>query len=138
MPGTQPSDRPNIFPCLRYEDAPAAIEWLVRAFGFEKHLVVPNPDGTIAHAELKLGPGVVMLGSAREDHFGMKTPRKLGGVTQSDLHCPYRRGRPLSTGQGRRRRDRDGTARHRLRLARVRCQGPRGQPLELRHLHAGR
>jgi uncharacterized glyoxalase superfamily protein PhnB len=26
--------------CLRYRDAPAAIEWLCRAFGFEKHLVV--------------------------------------------------------------------------------------------------
>ena len=32
-----------------YEDAPAAIEWLVRAFGFEKGLVVPNPDGTVGN-----------------------------------------------------------------------------------------
>jgi len=43
-----PQVGPNIFPCLRYHDAPAAIEWLVKAFGFEKQMVVPGPDGTIA------------------------------------------------------------------------------------------
>jgi uncharacterized glyoxalase superfamily protein PhnB len=74
---------PNIFPAIRYDDAPAAIDWLIRAFGFEKMFVVPNPDGTIAHAELRLGPGVIMLGSAREDDLGMKSPRTLGGVNQS-------------------------------------------------------
>jgi len=30
--------RPNVFPFLRYEDAPAAVEWLCAAFGFEKRL----------------------------------------------------------------------------------------------------
>jgi len=39
------------------------IEWLCRVSGFEKLLVVPLPDGSIAHAELKLGPGLIMLGS---------------------------------------------------------------------------
>jgi uncharacterized glyoxalase superfamily protein PhnB len=42
----------------------SAIEWLVEAFGFEKKVVVPNDDGTIAHAELSYGNGMVMLGSA--------------------------------------------------------------------------
>jgi len=51
----------TVIPCLRYRDAPAAIEWLCRAFGFEKHLVVPNQDGTIAHAQLSFGAGMVML-----------------------------------------------------------------------------
>ena len=39
-----------VIPCLRYRNAAAAIEWLCRAFGFEQQLVVPQPDGTIAHA----------------------------------------------------------------------------------------
>ena len=60
----------TIVPALRYRDAPAAIEWLCRAFGFEKHLVVPGGDGTIAHAQLVLGNGMIMLGSARDDEFG--------------------------------------------------------------------
>jgi uncharacterized glyoxalase superfamily protein PhnB len=58
---------PNIFPAFRYDDAPAAMEWLQRAFGFSRHQVVPNPDGTIAHAELQFGSGMIMLGSRRED-----------------------------------------------------------------------
>ena len=73
----------KIFPSIRYQDAPAAIDWLVRAFGMEKQLVIPNPDGTIAHAQLKFGPDVIMLGSSKEDALGLKSPRELGGVTQS-------------------------------------------------------
>ena len=46
--------RATVIPCLRYRDAPAAIDWLCQTFGFEKQLVVPNQDGTIAHAQLVL------------------------------------------------------------------------------------
>lgn len=76
----------KIIPTMRYQDAPAAIEFLCRAFGFEKHLVVPGEDGTVAHAQLTLGDGMIMLGSARDDEFGrlQKPPREVGGVgTQS-------------------------------------------------------
>lgn len=76
----------TIIPTLRYHDAPAAIVWLCRAFGFQKHLVVNGEDGTIAHAQLVLGEGMIMLGSAREDEIGrlQKTPGEVGGVgTQS-------------------------------------------------------
>jgi uncharacterized glyoxalase superfamily protein PhnB len=59
------SDPPNVFPTLRYRDAPAAIEWLVRVLRFEVHAVHEGPDGSIAHAELQLGNGMVMLGSYR-------------------------------------------------------------------------
>jgi len=61
---------PSIFPVLRYRDAPAAVEFLAEAFGFERRLVTPGPDGTIAHAQLGLGPGTVMLGSAAGDEGG--------------------------------------------------------------------
>jgi uncharacterized glyoxalase superfamily protein PhnB len=55
---------PNIFPCLRYGDASGAIEWLHRAFGFEKQFVVPGENSTtIAHAQLCLGRGMIMMGS---------------------------------------------------------------------------
>jgi uncharacterized glyoxalase superfamily protein PhnB len=58
--------RPNIFPVIRYKDGPRAIAWLEKAFGFTKQLVVPEPDGAIAHAELSLGPGTIMIGSERK------------------------------------------------------------------------
>jgi uncharacterized glyoxalase superfamily protein PhnB len=99
MPPKTPNADAKIFPTLRYQDAPAAIDWLIRAFGFEKHLVVPNPDGTIAHAQLKMGADFIMLGSSREDLLRMKSPRELGGVTQSiyiyvpDVDAHYQRAR---------------------------------------------
>jgi uncharacterized glyoxalase superfamily protein PhnB len=61
-----PDTAPNIFPALRYRDAPAAVRWLVEAFGFQELFVSRGPDGTIAHAELRLGPGIIMLGSLRD------------------------------------------------------------------------
>ncbi len=86
MPSHPANTRTTIIPCLRYRDAPAAIEWLCKTFGFEKHLVVPNEDGTIAHAQLRFGGGMIMLGSVVESEFGrlMKQPDEIGGAeTQS-------------------------------------------------------
>jgi uncharacterized glyoxalase superfamily protein PhnB len=72
----------TVIPCLRYRDAPAAIEWLCRAFGFKKQLVVPGKDGTIAHAQLSFGNGMIMLASVVESEFGrlMKQPDEIGGA----------------------------------------------------------
>ncbi len=86
---------PNLFPFLRYKDAPGAIQWLVDAFGFREMMVVPNSDGTVAHAELSFGPSVIMLSTARDDELRMKSPLDLGAVNQGtyvyledvDAHC---------------------------------------------------
>ena len=72
----------RIFPFLRYEDAPAAFEWLARAFGFEKQMLVPGPDGTIAHAQLRYSGSLIMIGSARDDVMHLKSPAEVGGATQ--------------------------------------------------------
>jgi uncharacterized glyoxalase superfamily protein PhnB len=40
------------------------MEWLSRAFLFEKQAAFEGPNGTIAHAELRLGAGVIGLNSA--------------------------------------------------------------------------
>ena len=75
----------TIIPTLRYRDAGAMIDWLCAAFGFEKHLVVNDGNGGIAHAQLTLGNAMIMLGTARDDPFDalQKTPEALGGTTQS-------------------------------------------------------
>ena len=59
--------KPNIFPALRYRNGAAAVDWLGRAFGFEKHMVVPGVEGNVAHAEMKLGSGMIMVGSGKHD-----------------------------------------------------------------------
>jgi uncharacterized glyoxalase superfamily protein PhnB len=82
-----------IFPALRYENGPAAVDFLGKAFGFEKQMVVPGPNGTIAHAQLKIGPGVIMLGSAG-DETGTNpwaTTKQGVYVYVADVDAHYRR-----------------------------------------------
>lgn len=76
----------RIIPTMRYRNAPAAIEWLCKAFGFEKHLVVPGEGGKIAHAQLTFDGGMIMLSSVDDGEFDrfMKHPQDVGGAeTQS-------------------------------------------------------
>ena len=72
---------PAFYPFLRYADARAAVDWLCDAFGFARHAVFDGPDGGVAHAELRLGSGVLMLGPSKDDALGLRTPRELGAVT---------------------------------------------------------
>jgi uncharacterized glyoxalase superfamily protein PhnB len=79
----------GVIPALRYRDAPAAIEWLCDALGFEKQVVFPNPDGTIAHAQLTFGTGMIMLGSvAAGTPYSelMRQPDEIGG---GETQTPY-------------------------------------------------
>jgi uncharacterized glyoxalase superfamily protein PhnB len=62
-----PETGPTLYPLMRYTDAPAAIEFLKRAFGFRDRARLDNPDGAIAHAELSYGSSVLMLSSDRDD-----------------------------------------------------------------------
>lgn len=71
----------GIWPSLSYRDAPAAIRFLVDAFGFTETLVVPGHEigeegRAIAHAELRspLG-GCIMLQSAGSDEESSLQPR---------------------------------------------------------------
>ncbi len=77
----------TVIPGLRYRDAPAAIDWLCKVFGFERHLVVPGENGVIHHAQLTFGNGMIMLGSmSTENAYGkvIKHPDEIGGAqTQS-------------------------------------------------------
>lgn len=71
-----------VIPCLRYRNTPAAIDWLCEVFGFECQLAVPGPDDTIAHAQLTLGEGMIMLGSVNDEgEYGrlLAQPDEIGG-----------------------------------------------------------
>lgn len=72
----------NTIPFLNYEDAPAALDWLAKAFGFERSEVHEGENGTVVHAEMRFADGMIMLGSAGPNDLGMKTPRELGAVNQ--------------------------------------------------------
>jgi uncharacterized glyoxalase superfamily protein PhnB len=64
----------RIVPFLGYEDAPAAIEWLGQAFGFEENRSERHEDnGTITHAELSLDGATIYLSTPS----GYASPRRL-------------------------------------------------------------
>jgi uncharacterized glyoxalase superfamily protein PhnB len=74
-----------MIPTMRYDDAARMIDWLCEAFGFERRFVVPGEHGTIDHAQLSHGSGMVMCGTARDDEWGrfVATARALGGSSGS-------------------------------------------------------
>ena len=80
----QDGSKGNIIPGMRYRDAYAAIDWLCEVLGFERRLVVPDGDGGVAHAELTLGSGMIMLGSdhGRANDF-VVPPTPDGTLTQN-------------------------------------------------------
>lgn len=93
-----PAEHPGMMvPVLRYRDAPAMIDWLCQAFGFEKHAVHEDGQGRIAHAQLCYGDDILMLSSILDTPFArhMVQPDEVGGretatiyvvVPDADLH----------------------------------------------------
>ena len=60
------SDRISaVIPIVRYRDPRAGMEFLCRAFGFEKHAVHEGPDGELEHVELRHDNGIVMVSDER-------------------------------------------------------------------------
>ena len=85
-----------------YDDAAAAIDWLVRAFGFEVQVRVENDLGQIVHSQIVMNGGLVMVGQAglSPDRLYLRSPRTLGGantqalcvfVDDADAHCEHAR-----------------------------------------------
>jgi uncharacterized glyoxalase superfamily protein PhnB len=71
---------PNVYPTFRYRDADAGLDFLKRAFGFEELNVYRDDSGAISHAELHLGPGIVMFGAeSRNAAEGLDV--KAGGAS---------------------------------------------------------
>jgi len=83
----------TIYPVLKYEDAHAAMDFLERAFGFERHAVYDGENGGVAHAELKLDDEYVMLGSTAEgdDRFNQGAGRSSLYVVVDDPDAHHAR-----------------------------------------------
>ena len=79
-----PNDWPRISSALFYDNAAAAIDWLCTAYGFEIHMKLDGENGDIAHSELDLGTGRIMVGSAKKEPH-RKSPKSLGGVNTQAL-----------------------------------------------------
>ena len=69
-------------PYLIINGAAAAIDYYQRAFGATEVVRMPDAQGRIAHAEIRIGDSMIML--ADEHHeMGYRGPATLGGTTVS-------------------------------------------------------
>jgi len=107
-----PADWPQLSTCMFYRDAPAAIDWLCKAFGFEVRIRVDDDSdpGKIVHSELVYGKALIMVDSrvapddpvppGEEWRRTYASPLDLGGrgtqslfmyVDDVDAHCAQAR-----------------------------------------------
>jgi uncharacterized glyoxalase superfamily protein PhnB len=86
----------RFMPVLRYRDLSAAVDWLCRAFRFERHDIVTAVDGTVRRARLKFGREVILLLPVRNSAPRASEPvEDVGDEIQSyyfivddvDEHC---------------------------------------------------
>ena len=69
----------TVTPSLVVAGAAKAIEFYQKAFGAEEIMRFPGPDGTLMHAEIRIGDSVVMLGDEMPEQGG-RSPKSYGGT----------------------------------------------------------
>jgi uncharacterized glyoxalase superfamily protein PhnB len=78
---------PRIAPYLFYADVGRAAQFLQDAFAFQLGFTSKEPDGSLAHAQLLHGSGMVMLGHAGEGGLGLaKSAASFGGSLHAGVY----------------------------------------------------
>ncbi|QBI18841.1 glyoxalase [Egibacter rhizosphaerae] len=102
----------TVWPVLVYDDARAAIAFLVEAFGFEEVAVYPDErdDRLVVHAELRWPGGGLMLGSrgaGQEPFASVPACPAITYVVTDDPDALYRRAKAAGAEVVRELRDED-------------------------------
>jgi uncharacterized glyoxalase superfamily protein PhnB len=72
----------TVTPSIVVAGADRALDFYKKAFGAEEIMRFPGPDGTIMHAEMRIGDSVVMLGDEMPEQGG-RSPKSIGGTPVS-------------------------------------------------------
>ena len=75
-----PAGYHSVTPYLIIKGAAKAMQFYQSAFGAQQLMRLDGPDGTIMHAEIKIGDSHIMLADEMETHRG---PQTLGGTPVS-------------------------------------------------------
>ncbi|CAJ94130.1 Zn-dependent glyoxalase, PhnB family [Cupriavidus necator] len=75
---------------LFYKDPLAALDWLERAFGFERVMVIRDQQDQLVHSEMRFGDSYLMVGSEWADFTA--SPASIGGKNTQTLHVHLREG----------------------------------------------
>jgi uncharacterized glyoxalase superfamily protein PhnB len=85
-----PFRRPSLGSGVFYRDPWAALDWLEKAFGFERSMVISDQDGRLAHAEMRFGDGYIMVGSEWAEFIA--SPASVGGKNTQSIHAQLQDG----------------------------------------------
>jgi uncharacterized glyoxalase superfamily protein PhnB len=76
--------RPTFAAAVLYKNPFAALDWLEKAFGFERSMVITDASGNLGHAEMKFGDGYIMVGSEWAEY--VVSPATVGGKNTQTIH----------------------------------------------------
>jgi uncharacterized glyoxalase superfamily protein PhnB len=79
----------SIFPMIAYEDAAAAMDWLVAAFGFRERCRMTDKAGRVGHGELELSGNIVMVASPTPDYQSPKRHGESCAAARQWLSVPW-------------------------------------------------
>ena len=85
-----PYHRPTLTSAVFYREPLAALEWLQKAYGFERSMVITHPDGSLAHSEMRFGEGAIHVGSEWADFIA--SPASLAGKNTQFIHIQLQEG----------------------------------------------
>jgi PhnB protein len=74
-----PEEYRGATPYLSVKDAAGAIEFYKKAFGAREVMRMPQPDGKIGHAEVRIGDAPIMLADEFPE-MNFRSPQSLGGT----------------------------------------------------------
>jgi uncharacterized glyoxalase superfamily protein PhnB len=69
---------------LFYRDPFAALDFLEKAFGFKRQMVITDDSGALQHSEMRLGDSYLMIGAEWMDD--VKSPSSVGGKNTQCVH----------------------------------------------------
>lgn len=80
---------PTVIPMIAYENGPAAMDWLARAFGFRERTRMLAKDGRLSHGEMQAGDGLIMLATPSPHYHGPKHHREECEAARAWSEVPY-------------------------------------------------
>jgi len=79
-----PFRRTALGAAIFYKNPLAALDWLERAFGFRRSMVITDDQGNLAHSEMRFGDSYLMVGSEWADYTA--SPASIGGKNTQSVH----------------------------------------------------
>ena len=80
---------PAVIPMLAYENGPAAMDWLARAFGFRERARMLGEGGRLSHGEMEAGDGMIMLATPSPHYHGPRRHREESEAARKWSEVPY-------------------------------------------------